>query len=66
VTESGRQIDIITAHLKSKLLTFGGNFSTNDETLRARTAYFALCRRAGPKPRASANAPPASSRLAET
>ena len=46
VTHNGRQIDIVTAHLKSKLLTFGGNFSTKDETLRARTAYFALGRRA--------------------
>lgn len=46
VMHDGREIDIITAHLKSKLLTFGGNFSTTDETLRAHTAYFALERRA--------------------
>lgn len=46
VPYDGGQIDIITAHLKSKLLTFRGNFSTNDETLRAQTAYFALERRA--------------------
>ena len=46
VENDGREIDLITAHLKSKLLTFGGNFSTTDETLRARTAYFALQRRA--------------------
>lgn len=46
VTYNGKQIDVITAHLKSKLLTFGGNFSTTNETLRARTAYFALERRA--------------------
>jgi len=42
VMHEGRPIDVITAHLKSKLLTFGRFFSTADETLRARTAYFAL------------------------
>jgi endonuclease/exonuclease/phosphatase family metal-dependent hydrolase len=36
----------VTAHLKSKLLTFTGDFSTTNETLRAHTAYFALERRA--------------------
>lgn len=46
VPHNGGQIDIITAHLKSKLLTFGGNFSTANETLRAHTAYFSLERRA--------------------
>lgn len=46
VSHSGREIDIVTAHLKSKLLTFGANFSTKNETLRANTAYFALERRA--------------------
>jgi endonuclease/exonuclease/phosphatase family metal-dependent hydrolase len=46
VPYNGGQVDVITAHLKSKLLTFGGNFSTNNETLRAQTAYFALERRA--------------------
>jgi predicted extracellular nuclease len=46
VAHNGRQIDVITAHLKSKLLTFGGNFSTSNETLRAHTAFFALERRA--------------------
>lgn len=46
VAHHGGMIDIVTAHLKSKLLTFKGNFSTTDETLRARTAYFALERRA--------------------
>lgn len=46
VAHDGGQIDIVSAHLKSKLLTFGGNFSTMDETLRAHTAYFALERRA--------------------
>ena len=45
VMNNGRQVDVITAHLKSKLLTFGDNFSTNDEALRARTAFFALERR---------------------
>lgn len=46
LAHAGAQLDIITAHLKSKLLTFGGNFSTANETLRAHTAYFALERRA--------------------
>lgn len=46
VAHDGGEIDVVTAHLKSKLLTFGGNFSTTDETLRAHTAYFALERRA--------------------
>jgi endonuclease/exonuclease/phosphatase family metal-dependent hydrolase len=46
ISHAGREIDIVTAHMKSKLLTFGGNFSTTNETLRAHTAYFALERRA--------------------
>jgi endonuclease/exonuclease/phosphatase family metal-dependent hydrolase len=46
VAHNGGEIDIVTTHLKSKLLTFGGNFSTTNETLRAHTAYFALERRA--------------------
>lgn len=46
VSHNGKPIDIITTHLKSKLLSFRGNFSTTDETLRAQTAYFALERRA--------------------
>jgi len=46
VPHNGSEIDIITVHLKSKLLTFGGRFSTSDETLRAHTAYLALERRA--------------------
>ena len=46
VAHNGDEIDVITAHLKSKLLTYRGNFSTSDETLRADTAYFALQRRA--------------------
>jgi hypothetical protein len=45
VTHNGEQIDIVTAHLKSKLLTFGGIFDNRRQ--RARTAYFALGRRAG-------------------
>jgi endonuclease/exonuclease/phosphatase family metal-dependent hydrolase len=45
IAHDGGQLDVVTAHLKSKLLTFGGNFSTSDETLRAHTAYFALERR---------------------
>ena len=46
VAYDGGEIDIVTAHLKSKLLTFGKKFSTTNETLRARTAFFALERRA--------------------
>jgi endonuclease/exonuclease/phosphatase family metal-dependent hydrolase len=46
VAHNGSEIDLITAHLKSKLLSFSGNFSTTDETLRAHTAFFALQRRA--------------------
>ena len=46
ITVAGRQVDVITAHLKSKLLTFGNQFSTTDETLRVRTAVFAILRRA--------------------
>lgn len=46
IAHDGKEIDIVTAHLKSKLLTFRGNFSTTNETLRAHTAYFALERRA--------------------
>jgi len=46
VSHAGREIDVVTAHIKSKLLTFGASFSTTNETLRAHTAYFALERRA--------------------
>jgi endonuclease/exonuclease/phosphatase family metal-dependent hydrolase len=46
VAHGGGQLDVVTAHLKSKLLTFGNNFSTTNETLRAQTAYFSLERRA--------------------
>ena len=45
VAHNGGQVDVITAHLKSKLLTFGNDFSTTNETLRAHTAFFALERR---------------------
>ena len=46
VAHGGGEIDVVTAHLRSKLLTFGANFLTTNETLRAHTAYFALERRA--------------------
>ncbi|MGY1694607.1 endonuclease/exonuclease/phosphatase family protein [Geodermatophilus sp. SYSU D00814] len=46
-TPGGTRIDLITCHLKSKLLTFpGGSFTTGDEDLRARVAAYALFRRA--------------------
>ena len=32
VAHNGEEIDVVTAHLKSKLLTFGGNFSTTNES----------------------------------
>ncbi|WP_299488965.1 endonuclease/exonuclease/phosphatase family protein [Acaryochloris sp. IP29b_bin.137] len=47
LSDNGEEIDIINIHMKSKLLTFGGNFSTSDERLRVQTAFFALERRAG-------------------
>lgn len=47
VTPAGTRIDLVTCHLKSKLLTFpGGAFSTHDEGLRARFGAYALHRRA--------------------
>lgn len=47
VEKDGVGINVITAHLKSKLLTFpGGRFSTNDENERAQVAGIALHRRA--------------------
>jgi endonuclease/exonuclease/phosphatase family metal-dependent hydrolase len=47
VTRTGTRVDLITCHLKSKLLTFpGGAFSTRDEALRARYGVYALNRRA--------------------
>jgi endonuclease/exonuclease/phosphatase family metal-dependent hydrolase len=45
--DSGTASDVISCHLKSKLLTFpGGRFSTRDEGERARFAVYALNRRA--------------------
>jgi len=47
VLDTGRALDLITCHLKSKLLTFpGGRFSPHDEDERARFAAYALYRRA--------------------
>ena len=46
VTRIGTRIDLVTCHLKSKLLTFpDGAFSTRDEGLRARYGAYALNRR---------------------
>jgi len=46
VTVGGTAIDLVTCHLKSKLLHFpGGAFSTSDEELRARYAGYALALR---------------------
>ena len=46
-TPAGTAVDLVTCHLKSKLLTFpGGAFSTRDEALRARYGAYALYRRA--------------------
>lgn len=50
VTKDDVTVDMITAHLKSKLLTFRGprggtRFETDDETERARVAQLALLRR---------------------
>ncbi len=43
----GETIDVVTCHLKSKLLTFpGGRFSPRDEDERARVGAYALYRRA--------------------
>jgi len=47
VLDNGRALDLITCHLKSKLLTFpGGRFSPHDEDERARFGAYALYRRA--------------------
>jgi len=47
VRTGGRTIDVISVHLKSKLLTFpGGRFSPRDEDERTRYAVYALHRRA--------------------
>ena len=46
VTKERLTVDLITAHLKSKLLTFpGGRFSPRDEVERAQVAGIALMRR---------------------
>ena len=45
-SETGRAIRLVTAHLKSKLLTYpGGRFGPHDEDERARYAAYALYRR---------------------
>jgi endonuclease/exonuclease/phosphatase family metal-dependent hydrolase len=47
VRAGGRTTDVVSVHLKSKLLTFpGGRFSPHDEDERARYAVYALHRRA--------------------
>lgn len=47
VDVAGAAIELLTCHLKSKLLTFpGGRFATTDEGERARFAAYALNRRA--------------------
>ncbi len=47
LTVDGRDVHVVSVHLKSKLLTFpGGRFSTADEGERARFAVYALHRRA--------------------
>lgn len=47
VRAQGRDVDLITCHLKSKLLTFPGeSFAPRDEGERARFAAYALYRRA--------------------
>jgi endonuclease/exonuclease/phosphatase family metal-dependent hydrolase len=47
MSDSGKPVWLLTAHLKSKLLTFpGGRFEPRDEAERARFAAYALYRRA--------------------
>lgn len=47
VTVAGTTVDVVTCHLKSKLLSFpGGRFTPRDEGERARYAVYALHRRA--------------------
>jgi endonuclease/exonuclease/phosphatase family metal-dependent hydrolase len=47
VRAGNRDVDLVSCHLKSKLLTFpGGRFSPRDEGERARFAGYALYRRA--------------------
>jgi predicted extracellular nuclease len=45
VQKNGAVLNVITAHLKSKLLEFPHGFSTKDEDLRVRVAAAALARR---------------------
>lgn len=46
-SDLGQPVRLVTAHLKSKLLTFpGGRFQPHDESERARFAAYALFRRA--------------------
>ena len=46
VRANGRDVHLVNAHLKSKLLTFPGGFTPVDEDQRARFAAYALYRRA--------------------
>lgn len=47
IRASNRDVHVVSAHLKSKLLTYpGGSFSPTDEDQRARFASYALYRRA--------------------
>lgn len=48
MTVGGTTVTVISAHLKSKLLSFpGGRFTPKDEGERARYGFYALARRAG-------------------
>lgn len=48
IRSKGTSVDVVSTHLKSKLLTFpGGRFSPKDEGERARYGVYALTRRAG-------------------
>jgi endonuclease/exonuclease/phosphatase family metal-dependent hydrolase len=48
ITDAGLTVRLITAHLKSKLLTFpGGRFFPHNENERARYGAYALARRGG-------------------
>lgn len=47
VTVRGQEVDVVTVHLKSKLITYpGGRFTPRDEAERARYAAYGLYRRA--------------------
>ncbi len=57
-TEDGAEVRAITAHLKSKLLSFpGGRFDTTDEGERVRYGVYALSRRAEGPPRCGSGRP---------